>query len=128
MAPSLERIEIAGPGSKARRLVFDDGLDPRLTSAAAVKALGLVPEMDISREAVERSLADIEPALAKDRALRLLGYREHSAAELRRKLQDNGYPRDLAAGDHAALRGRRARGRQPLCFIVDALARIGGLR
>jgi len=96
VAPSLERIEIAGPGSKARRLVFDDGLDPRLTSAAAVKALGLVPEMNVSREAVERSLADIEPGLAKDRALRLLGYREHSAAELRRKLQDNGYPRDLA--------------------------------
>jgi regulatory protein len=96
VTPSLERIEIAGPGSKARRLVFDDGLDPRMTSAAAVKELGLVPEMDISREAVERSLSEVEPALAKDRALRLLGYREHSAAELRRKLLENGYPHDLS--------------------------------
>jgi len=96
VSTTLERIEIAGPGAKARRLVFDDGLDPRLTSAAAVKELGLVPEMHISREAVEQSLAEIEPALAKDRALRLLGYREHSAAELRRKLQDNGYPRGLS--------------------------------
>lgn len=96
MCSTLERIEIAGPGSKARRLVFDDGLDPRMTSAAAVKELGLVSEMLISREDVERSLAEVEPALAKDRALRLLGYREHSASELRRKLQDNGYPRTLA--------------------------------
>lgn len=96
MCSTLERIEIAGPGSKARRLVFDDGLDPRMTSAAAVKELGLVSEMVISREDVERSLAEVEPALAKDRALRLLGYREHSASELRRKLQDNGYPRALS--------------------------------
>ncbi len=92
MCATLERIEIAGPGFKARRLVFDDGLDPRMTSAAAVKELGLVSEMLISREDVERSLAEVEPPLAKDRALRLLGYREHSASELQRKLQDNGYP------------------------------------
>jgi len=97
MCTLLERIETAGPGSKARRLVFDDGLDPRLTSAAAVKELHLEPGMELTRETLEDSLKQIEYTLARERALRLLGYREHSSSELRRKLLDNGYPADVAA-------------------------------
>jgi regulatory protein len=93
----LERIETAGPGSKARRLVFNDGLDPRCTSAAAVKELKLEAGAEVSRESVESALAKIEYDLARDRALKLLGYREHSAAELRRKLRDNGYPANISS-------------------------------
>lgn len=96
MSSSLERIEIAGSGAKARRLVFDDGDEPRCTSAAAVKALGLEAGTSIDRDTVERALGEIELQLAKDRALRLLGYREHSESELAAKLRDTGYPAAVA--------------------------------
>jgi len=77
--------------------VFDDGLDPRCTSAAAVKELNLEAGLELAREDVEDALRRIEYTLARERALKLLGYREHSAAELRGKLRDNGYPADIAA-------------------------------
>lgn len=97
MCAMIERIESAGPGAKARRLVFDDGLEPRCTSAVAVKELGLAAGAGVSRLEVEEALGEVEYTLAKERALRLLGYREHSAAELRRKLCDTGYPPGIAA-------------------------------
>jgi SOS response regulatory protein OraA/RecX len=93
---SIDRIESAGPGSKARRLVFDDGSDPRLTSAAAVRELGLQIGDVTTRDELESALSAVEYRLAKERALLLLGYHEHSADELRRKLQDSGYPRRVA--------------------------------
>jgi len=92
MSAQIVRIEHAGPGSRARRLLFDDETPTRTTSAAAVKHLGLEEGMSIAGEALEESLDEIEYPLAKDRGLMLLGYREHSAAELRRKLHDAGYP------------------------------------
>ena len=92
----LVRIEIAGPGAKARRLVFDDGGAPRETSAAAVKRLGIEEGTEVAREAVVAALSETEYGLAKERALRLLGYREHSAEELLRKLRDTGYPEAVA--------------------------------
>lgn len=88
----LERIENAGPRTKARRLVFADGLDPRTTSAAAVKELQLEPGPEVTRSVAETRLRAVEPSLAKTRALQLLGYREHSAHELRKKLTEDGYP------------------------------------
>lgn len=93
----IERIENAGPGAKARRLVFDDDLEPRCTSAVAVRELGLQAGASVSRSAIEEALGEIEYTLAKERALRLLGYREHSSAELRRKLCDTGYPPCVSA-------------------------------
>jgi SOS response regulatory protein OraA/RecX len=93
----IERIETAGPGSKARRLVFDDGSEPRLTSAAVLRERGLKEGDTIWLEDLENALSPIEYRLAKERALRLLGYREHSAAELRGKLRDSGYPQAVAA-------------------------------
>jgi regulatory protein len=96
MCATLERIENAGPGSKARRLVFDDGLDPRYTSAAAVKELRLEAGAPVARQTVEDALEKVERTLARERALKLLGYREHSSAELRRKLRENGYPDAIA--------------------------------
>ena len=96
MCATIERIETVGPGSKARRLIFDDGSEPRLTSAAAVREIQLVPGAHVSAQEVDAALAAVEYVLAKNRALRLLGYREHSALELRRKLEDTGYPPAIA--------------------------------
>lgn len=91
MTVSIVRIESAGPDRRARRLVFDDDTT-RVTSATAVKELGLEEGAVISLSALDEALKEAEPPLAKDRALRLIGYRERSAAEVSRKLRENGYP------------------------------------
>ena len=67
--------------------MFEDGSEPRITSAAVLKELGLAVDSDV----LEAGLAEAESVLAKERALRLLGYRERSAAELTRKLGESGY-------------------------------------
>jgi regulatory protein len=90
------RIEDVGPERKARRLVFDDGSDPRLTSLAAVRKLGLEEGAEVCPQQLDDALTEVEEPLARERALRLLGYRDRSRAELTRKLSDSGYPDDLA--------------------------------
>ncbi|MDR3687523.1 MAG: regulatory protein RecX [Coriobacteriia bacterium] len=97
MCPLIVRIEDAGPDRKARRLVFDDGSESRLTSAAAVKSLGIAEGLSVSGSILEASLAEVELPLAKERALMLLGYRDRSRAELARKLHDAGYPTAVSA-------------------------------
>lgn len=92
MSAIITHIECAGPELKARRLVFNDESD-RLTSAAAVRTLGLEEGSTLSKAEVEERLDEVEPDLAKNRALRLLGYRERSIAEVKRKLATSGYPR-----------------------------------
>jgi regulatory protein len=91
----LVRIETAGPERKARRLVFNDGMEPRVTSKAAVKQLGLVENTRMDVSTLEQALKGCEYDLAKEKALQLLGYRERSCAELVRKLQNAGYPRSV---------------------------------
>ena len=97
MSPRIARIEDAGPDRKARRLTFEDGIEPRITSASVVKELGLEEGLSIDADVLEASLAEVELLLAKERALRLLGYRERSRAELVRKLCDSGYPEAIAS-------------------------------
>jgi regulatory protein len=101
--PRIERIEDAGPERKARRLVFDDGSDPRVTSAAALKLVEVSVGLEIEPASVDRALAEVEPALAKESAFRLLGYRDRSRAELGRKLHDRGYPAEVASAIVARL-------------------------
>jgi regulatory protein len=97
VSPRIARIEDAGPGRKARRLVFDDGSEPRITSAVVVKQLRLLEDTDIRFDALNEALAQVEPDLAKERAIQLLGYRERSTSELRTGLVDSGYGPALAA-------------------------------
>jgi regulatory protein len=85
------RIETAGPARKARRLYLADGTEPRLTSAAVVRRLGLVEGASFDHTELEQLLAAEEPSAAKERALALLGYRERSVCELRQGLRDSGY-------------------------------------
>jgi len=93
---TIIRIESAGPERRARRLVFDQGLEPRETSAAALKALGLVEGVAVDSQRLEADLQAIEGDLAKVRALQLLGYRERCEAELTRKLIATGYSSAIA--------------------------------
>lgn len=93
---TIDAIEIAGPNAKARRLVFSDGSEPRLTAASVVKELGLEPGTSVERKTLERQLADAEPSHARDRALRMLGYRERSEHELCWALLADGFPHTVA--------------------------------
>ena len=52
--------------------------------------------MEVDREAFEADLAAEELPLAKERALKLLGYRERSAFEVHRKLRDSGFPESVS--------------------------------
>lgn len=97
MGLRITRIEVAGPQRRARRLVFEDGAGGyRTISAAALKAIGVSEGELVDTEVFETSLAAVENSLAKDRALRLLGYRDRSAAEVTHKLADDGYPEPVA--------------------------------
>lgn len=97
MSARLVRTERAGPDLRARRLVFDDE-STRTTSAAASRILGLEEGVELGADAIEAALAEVEPRLAKDHALRLLGYRERSTAEVRTRLTDAGHPSPVVEG------------------------------
>ena len=92
MCTTIVRIESVGPDARARRLFFEDDSTPRVTSVAALKLLGLDVGCTVERRELFDALAQHEPALARERALQLLGYRERSSGELRQRLLDNGYP------------------------------------
>jgi regulatory protein len=96
MTPQIVRIEDAGPDRRARRLVFDDSTEPRITSAHVLKSLGIAVGMDVPVDALEAALAEAEYPLAKERALLLLGYRDRSRSELMGKLRDSGYSAAIA--------------------------------
>jgi len=92
MFTSIERIESVGPDARARRIFFADGSPARVTSAAAVRLLGLEVGREVEPDQVLGALATNEPQLARDRALQLLGYRERSSQELTQRLHRDGYP------------------------------------
>jgi len=88
----VDSIETAGPDRRARRLVFRDGIEPRLTSASVVKELGLEPDCRLDLAEFESALAAVERRAAKERALRILAARERSSHEVTQRLLDDGYP------------------------------------
>lgn len=96
MLARIEAIETAGPASKARRLIFSEGIEPRLTSATVVKQLGLEADSHVEIESLEADLQSAERVQARERALRMLGYRDRSQVELQRALTAEGYPDTIA--------------------------------
>lgn len=93
---TIQSVEAAGPGSRARRLTFSDGWEPRLTAASVVKELGLEAGDQVARDELLASLDELEPTHARERALRMLGYRDRTEHELVRALKDDGYPEAVA--------------------------------
>lgn len=82
-------------GSKQRIVVVDH--DPwRQMASEVVRALDLRSGEAIDLEAISRALLQVEPRLARERALRLLNYRERTSAEVRSRLIDDGYPASVA--------------------------------
>lgn len=93
---TITAIETAGPDRRARQLVFSNG-QVRLTSAAVLKQLGIEEGETLSCEDLDRLLQPLEADAAKERALRVLGYRERTHAELLKRLLDDGYPEPVAS-------------------------------
>lgn len=92
---TITDIETAGPDRRARRLHFSDG-QTRLTSATVLKQLELSEGDEVAPEDLELLIEPLEAEAARERALRVLGYRERSSAELHKRLRDDGYPDSVA--------------------------------
>ncbi len=90
MSHYIKDIEDAAPRSRARRLTLSDGAVVQ-TSAAVVKVLGLSAGDQIEVEELNQSIVQAEDGCDRERALRLLGYRERTVAELTNKLDADGY-------------------------------------
>jgi regulatory protein len=89
--------DIASPrrGSRAR-LLHLDGEPWRTTSTEVVRELDLRAGLVTDPVDLERLIDASEPARARERALRLLAYRDRSAHELRTHLMQDGYPQTVA--------------------------------
>ena len=127
MPLTIIAIETTGRSPRARRLRFDHA-EPRLTSASVVKLLGLAEGDVWDEQQLERGASsEAEPELAKERAFRMLGYRERSPqrcsrAARRRVLGRSGDRRRRAA------RGARAGRRCPLRNDVGQVEGSRGVR
>jgi regulatory protein len=84
----------SGPHRRRVTLYLDDETW-RTTTISVARALGLAVGDDIVPASVDTDARELETAEARERALRLLGYRERSVADLHRKLTDDGYPIDI---------------------------------
>ncbi|MDO8915234.1 MAG: RecX family transcriptional regulator [Coriobacteriia bacterium] len=91
--------EIVAPRRGSRlRVLHADHEEWRRTSADVVKALGLRAGHIEPAEDLAARIEAAEPTFARDRAYRLLAYRDRTAHELRERLVEDGYPAALSAG------------------------------
>ena len=65
------------------------------TSSDAIAAAGLPTNTTALDQEQAAAVHEAESTTARDRALRLLGYRERSAFELKTRLLDDGYPHSV---------------------------------
>jgi regulatory protein len=82
-------------GSRRRQLYLDDQ-EWRAVSADVVRELGLRVGHIESLDDLSTHIDAAEPRLARDRALRLLTYRDRSVDDLSCRLSDDGYPSETA--------------------------------
>lgn len=77
-------------GSKRRELWLDGAL-LRALPIDVLRASGITEGQAASPNALHHSIEAVEPECARERALRLIGYRERSVREMRDRLADDGY-------------------------------------
>lgn len=93
MAPTLT---IEFPHVSSRQCVLSvDGDILRTTSKAVIRELGLQAGEIENPLAVVTLISETEPAVAMQRALTLLSYRDRSRAEVVRMLSSDGYPHNV---------------------------------
>jgi regulatory protein len=93
--PLLTDIRSPLRGSRLRELMLD-GEFWRATCSEAVTRLGLEGGDVVDPSALLAALAQVEPQCARERALRLLTFKERSASGLADRLVQDGYPVDVA--------------------------------
>lgn len=96
MTPLVTAIVTPRVGQKQRTILLDDEAW-RTTSAAVVRTLGIRKGDAIDPDDLALAIDTTEPEAARERALRLLGYRERSAHELGLKLAEDGYRDEVVA-------------------------------
>lgn len=90
--PRVTAIDPAPRGSKRRALSVDGEL-LRHAPADVVRTVGVTVGDEVESGALRAALEAAEPPLARERALRLLAYRDRSEHELRDRLLGDGYSR-----------------------------------
>ena len=93
--PVLTAIRTRHRGSKSRE-IFVDGDLWRAIPADVASQLGLEVGDEIDASDLEQRIAALEPTSARERALRLLTYRERSVHGLRARLEEDGYSEPVA--------------------------------
>jgi regulatory protein len=83
-------------GSK-RRAVHVGGEQRAIMPAAIVKALGLQVGDTVALDELYARRLELEPQYARERAFRLLAYRERSTNEMADRLTDEGYLQSIVA-------------------------------
>jgi SOS response regulatory protein OraA/RecX len=92
----LDDIRPPRRGSRAR-VLYLDGEPWRTTSIEIVRALDLRVGLITDPADLEHAIGAEEPARARERALRLLAFRDRACDELRTRLAQEGYPPPVAA-------------------------------
>ncbi|HEX9094410.1 MAG TPA: RecX family transcriptional regulator [Coriobacteriia bacterium] len=92
----MTEILIPRRGARRRELTVD-GEPWRATSADVLSTLGIRVGFVSPLDDLAASLDATEPRSARERALRLLSYRDRTASELVDRLEQDGYPRGVAA-------------------------------
>lgn len=86
----------SGQGPLRRRItIYLDNEPWRTTTASVVRKLGVAVGDSCDPDALDEMARELEVPELRDRAVRLLGYRERSETDLRTRLLDDGYPSDL---------------------------------
>jgi regulatory protein len=91
----LTDIRTPRRGSKLRQLMLD-GEPWREACSEAIARIDLTVGADVEPAELEQALAEIEPTCARERAIRLLTFKERSTAGLTDRLTDDGYPPEVA--------------------------------
>lgn len=87
---TITELRQAARGSK-RRLVFVDGEPWCATPIEVVRATGLAVGQDRDLRDLEQDMTGAARTCGRERALRLLAFRDRTVAELRSRLADDGY-------------------------------------
>ena len=90
----IERVERA-PGSKKQNVVFDDGTSLSLYPSDVKKLELLAFEGEIPEASFEMFMEDVILSRAKNRALHLVSKMDRTEEDLRRKLSQSGYSKDV---------------------------------
>ena len=87
--------DVRGGRGRARRTVYLEGEPWMSMPVRVLREIGIAPGDAVDTTDVLGRAREAAAPLARERAYRLLGFRDRSAAELRGRLEEDGYPDDV---------------------------------